>query len=75
GVYTQHVVQSAGNTYGTFAVVIGLLTWLYVGARVLVYSAEFNSVLTARLWPRSLLGPPQTEADLRAKAADLGLDS
>jgi membrane protein len=65
GVYTQHVVKNADNTYGTFAVVIGLLTWLYVGARVLVYSAEFNSVLTARLWPRSLLGPPQTEADLR----------
>jgi YihY family inner membrane protein len=75
GVYTQHVVQSAGNTYGTFAVVIGLLTWLYVGARVLVYSAEFNSVLTARLWPRSLLGPPATEADLRAQAAELGLGS
>ena len=36
---------------------------------MLVYSAEFNSVLTARLWPRSLLGPPETEADFRAKAA------
>lgn len=69
GLYTEHVVQQAGNTYGTFAVVIGLLTWLYIGARVLVYSAEFNSVLTARLWPRSLFGPPETEADLRAKAA------
>jgi uncharacterized BrkB/YihY/UPF0761 family membrane protein len=68
-VYTQHVVNQAGETYGTFAVVIGLLTWLYVGARVLVYSAEFNSVLTARLWPRSLLGPPETDADFRAKAA------
>lgn len=68
-IYTQHVVQKAGNTYGTFAAVIGLLTWLYVGARVLVYSAEFNSVLTARLWPRSLLGEPDTEADFRAKAA------
>jgi YihY family inner membrane protein len=69
GVYTEHVVQEAGNTYGTFAAVIGLLTWLYLGARVLVYSAEFNSVLTARLWPRSLLGPPETEADFRAMAA------
>jgi membrane protein len=67
--YTGHVVQQAGNAYGTFAAVLGLLTWLYVGARVLVYSAEFNSVLTARLWPRSLLGEPQTEADLRSKAA------
>ncbi|MFL5844004.1 MAG: YihY/virulence factor BrkB family protein [Solirubrobacteraceae bacterium] len=69
GAYTQNVVSDAGNTYGTFAVVLGLLTWLYVGARVLVYSAEFNSVLTARLWPRSLIGEPQTEADFRAKAA------
>jgi membrane protein len=69
GIYTEHVVKDAGNTYGTFAAVIGLLTWLYVGARVVVYSAEFNSVLTARLWPRSLLGEPQTEADFRAKAA------
>ena len=70
GVYTEHVVQEAGDTYGTFAAVIGLLTWLYLGARVLVYSAEFNSVLTAKLWPRSLLGPPETEADFRAQAAD-----
>jgi YihY family inner membrane protein len=67
--YTNHVLEGATNTYGTFGLTLGLLTWLYVGARVLVYSAELNSVLTARLWPRSLLGPPDTEADLRAKAA------
>jgi YihY family inner membrane protein len=58
GIYTQHVVKDAGDTYGTFAAVIGLLTWLYVGARVLVYSAEINTVLTRRLWPRPLLGDP-----------------
>lgn len=69
GIYTQHVVQTAGNTYGTFAAVIGLMTWLYLGGRVLVYSAEFNSVLTAKLYPRSLFGEPQTDADFRAKAA------
>lgn len=69
GLYTEHVVQSAGNTYGTFAMVLGLLTWLYVGARVLVYSAEVNSVLTYRLWPRALLGDPETDADFRVKRA------
>lgn len=69
GLYTEHVVRSAGNTYGTFAMVLGLLTWLYVGARVLVYSAEVNSVLTRRLWPRALLGDPETEADFRVKRA------
>ena len=56
GIYTDHVVQRADETYGTFALVIGLLTWLYIGARVLVYSAEINSVLTNRLWPKRLFG-------------------
>jgi membrane protein len=69
GIYTKHVVAHAGNAYGLFAIALGLLTWLYVGARVLVYSAEINTVLTARLYPRSLFGEPDTEADFRAKAA------
>jgi len=69
GIYTDHVIKNAGNAYGWFATVLGLLTWLYVGARVLVYCAEFNSVLTAGLYPRALFGEPQTEADFRAKAA------
>lgn len=62
GVYINHVVAQAGSTYGTFALVIGLLTWLYLGARIVVYSAEVNTVLTRGLWPRSLLDPP-SEAD------------
>jgi membrane protein len=70
GVYIGHVVRGASSTYGTFATVIGLLTWLFLGARVLVYAAEMNTVLSRRLWPRSLFEPP-TEADretLRALA-------
>lgn len=62
GVYVNHVLKGAKGTYGSFATVIGLLTWLFVGARIVVYSAEVNTVLTRRLWPRSLLGPP-TPAD------------
>lgn len=67
GAYIGHVVKGAGETYGTFATVIGLLVWLYLGARVVVYSAELNTVLTRRLWPRSLLGPA-TAADQHARA-------
>lgn len=59
GYYIGHVVKSAGSTYGTFATVIGLLTWLFLGGRILVYSAELNSVLAGRLWPRSLFDPPE----------------
>jgi membrane protein len=68
GIYIGHVVRGSGPTYGTFAVVLGLLVWLYLGARVVVYAAETNVVLTRGLWPRSLLGPP-VPADRRARAA------
>jgi YihY family inner membrane protein len=61
-VYITHVVKDAGNVYGTFATVIGLLTWLFIGARIVIYSAELNSVISRRLWPRGLFDPP-TEAD------------
>jgi YihY family inner membrane protein len=68
GIYVNHVVRGAGQTYGTFATVIGLLAWLYLGARIVVFSAEINVVLTRKLWPRSLMDPPE-EADRRARAA------
>jgi YihY family inner membrane protein len=48
-------VKNATPVYGTFAVVIGLLVWIYVGAQVTVLCAELNVVRVQRLWPRSLL--------------------
>jgi membrane protein len=63
GVYIKHVVSKASNTYGTFALVIGVLAWLHLGAQLTIYGAELNSVLARRLYPRSLLGPPDTRAD------------
>lgn len=68
GIYVRHVIKGASQTYGTFAIVIGLLAWLYLGARIVVYGAEINVVLTRRLWPRSLMAPPEP-ADRRARAA------
>jgi uncharacterized BrkB/YihY/UPF0761 family membrane protein len=65
GAYIGHVVKGAGATYGTFATVIGLLTWIFLGARIVVYSAELNSVLAERLWPRGLFDPMEP-ADRRA---------
>jgi membrane protein len=67
GAYIGHVVKGAGPTYGTFATVIGLLTWIFLGARIVVYSAELNSVLAGRLWPRGLFEPMEP-ADRRALA-------
>jgi len=55
--------------YGVFAVVIVLLSWLYLTAQLLLYAAEINVVLARRLWPRSLLQPPLTQPDRRVLAA------
>ena len=59
GLYVGHVVKGASQTYGTFAAVIGLLAWLYLGARILIYAAQINIVLELHLWPRSILAPAE----------------
>jgi YihY family inner membrane protein len=64
-IYVTHVIANATDAYGTFATVLGLIAWLYLGARVVVYAAEINTVLSRRLWPRSLFTPPVLEADRR----------
>lgn len=59
-------LRGASQTYGTFAVVIGLLSWLYLQAQVTILAAEINVVRSRRLWPRSLSQKDLTEADRRA---------
>jgi uncharacterized BrkB/YihY/UPF0761 family membrane protein len=69
GIYVNHVVRKASNTYGTFAFVIGVLAWLHLGAQLTLYAAEINVVLKRKLYPRSLLGPPVAPADERTLTA------
>ncbi|MGH8979918.1 MAG: YihY/virulence factor BrkB family protein [Acidimicrobiales bacterium] len=64
--YIRHEVAHASELYGTLASVIGLLAWLYLGAILTLYAAEINVVLAHRLWPRSLSGAAETDADRRA---------
>lgn len=66
GFFVSHQLKGASEVYGTFAVVIGLLAWMYLGAQLTMYAAELNAVVANRLWPRSLVHPPFTEADERA---------
>ncbi|MEA3218786.1 MAG: hypothetical protein QOJ19_4942, partial [Acidimicrobiia bacterium] len=66
GWYIDNHVRGANEVYGTFAVVIGLLSWLYLLAQVFVFAAEVNVVVSERLWPRSLVGDDLTDADRRA---------
>lgn len=66
GYLVERDLKSAGPLYGLFAIVLGLLAWIYLAARVAIYAAEVNSVLAYRLWPRAMVQPPLTEADRRS---------
>jgi len=61
--YVTRGLRHASPTYGVFAVVITLLSWLYLGSELTLWAAEINVVLRYRLWPRSVTQPPLTRAD------------
>lgn len=63
--YVGHVVTRDSATYGFFAIVIGLVSWVYLGAQLTLAAAEVNVVRRDRLWPRSLARTGLTEADRR----------
>ena len=69
GWYTARLVDNADKTYGTFAVVIGLLSWIYLQSQVFVFAAEVSSVWSRRLFPRSLDPERPTDADRAVAAA------
>jgi membrane protein len=58
GWYISHEVKNASAVYGTFALVIGLLAWIHLGAMFVVLGAETNVVRTRKLWPRAMFGDP-----------------
>ena len=63
GYLVAHQLRHTTQVYGFFAVVLGLLGWVYLGAQLTIYCAEFNVVWNRHLWPRSILQPPLTKAD------------
>jgi membrane protein len=73
GWYFEHAVDRAGDTYGAFAFVIGLLSWFLLLAQLLLIAGEVNVVVHRRLWPRALAGelgePDRRALRLAAEAA------
>ncbi|HTZ86441.1 MAG TPA: YihY/virulence factor BrkB family protein [Solirubrobacteraceae bacterium] len=66
GYYIDHGLKHTQPLYGFFAVVLGLLAWLYLGAQLVIFAAEINVVKARRLWPRSFFSEPLLDADKRA---------
>ncbi|WP_252435422.1 YihY/virulence factor BrkB family protein [Pseudonocardia humida] len=62
--YVDGQLRGSTQVYGLFAIVLGLLAWIYLAAVVVVLSAELNAVVAGRLWPRALLGPFIEDVDL-----------
>lgn len=58
-----HELHNLSGTYGTFAVVLGMLFWLYLLSQIILFSAEIDTVRHFGLWPRSLSGKLQTDHD------------
>lgn len=56
-------VEKSGAVYGAFATIVGLLAFIAIICRVLVYTAEVAVVQAWHLWPRSVDKENPTEAD------------
>src|SRR6202044_2036014 len=63
GTYLVHLYVRSGSAFGVFGTVLGLVAYIYLAIEITVYAAEINVVLARRLWPRSIVQPPLTEAD------------
>jgi YihY family inner membrane protein len=59
----RHQLQHSSELYGTAGVVLGLISFLVLVAQLTLYGLEISSVRVNHLWPRSLAGPPYTDAD------------
>lgn len=56
-VYVAQIVKTSSATNSVFALVLGLLAFLYLVATTLLLCAEANVVAADRLYPRALLTP------------------
>jgi YihY family inner membrane protein len=66
GLILAHQLQNLGDLYGTFAIVLGLLFWIYLIAQIVLYAAEIDTVRYYKLWPRSINDKQRTDADRHA---------
>jgi membrane protein len=64
--YVGHVIKHATVTNSVFALVLGLIAWIYLGAVIVVLGVEINVVKAHRLYPRALMTPFTDNVDLTA---------
>ncbi|HSW37680.1 MAG TPA: YihY/virulence factor BrkB family protein [Candidatus Saccharimonadales bacterium] len=56
GYVLAHQLKSLDALYSNFAIVLGLLFWIYLQSQMVYYAVEVAAVRSKRLWPRGLSG-------------------
>lgn len=64
-----HQLRHASQVYGYFASILGLISFLFLAAEITLYAAELNVVRERHLYPRSIVQPPLTDADVAVLTA------
>jgi membrane protein len=57
GYLIAHDIKNMSAVYGTFALVLGLMSWLYLQAELTLYAVEVDVVRVRHQWPRSIVTP------------------
>lgn len=55
GAILIHELHNMNNIYGTFALVLSIIFWIYLQIQIILYGMELDTVRRLRLWPRKLL--------------------
>jgi YihY family inner membrane protein len=61
----SHFLTSS-SVYHIFGIVLALIAWIYLVVQLTIYAAEVNVVRARKLYPRSMVAPPYTDADRAA---------
>ena len=69
GYLIQHQLHRTTAIYGFFAIVLGLIFWLNLGAQLFMYATQINVVRVNRAWPRGLFEPSD---EVKAELAENG---
>jgi membrane protein len=68
GYLVQDQLHKLSATYGLFALVLGTLAWLHIGAQAVLYACALNVVRSRKLWPRPWFDDGATAAAAAAAA-------
>jgi membrane protein len=66
GYLIAHDVKNMSAVYGTFALVLGLMSWLYLQAEITLYAVEIDVVRVQHRWPRSITSPKRATSPARS---------